>query len=541
MPPPQGTQSHDKLIQPSIPTETPEHGLPNARNNTSIVLFARHHRSRALYLSSPRWYRNSLLASAGYLEFANAGDFAANVWNEVPVPRHAVILMAIGGPLALLMSLVAARDALLSWRNVRLLRGERRELLALKDELLLRRHAASGDGTDAALIPLIEGRLQVGIRELGTEIVDRIAMDVLLGIGALLVGTGTLMAIAGAHPPIYRASNLLSGFVGNSLAAAFGVVNAIWSWYLVRRFWRHDRACMAQDQAGGGGEGGTAVAVFKGKLHRRFSRLQVHAVVSGVTGLVAGAASMVTARMWWGYVLLIPCMGLQVACNRFWRRHLGYDRPVASTQPKPVTPDSPFSNGCPPRDPEKASLPVQRYTASITSSSDSILPAPLPAPLPASMSRPISCSNPTSHSFKEEQQERIHIEHILLTSLAETSAARAALDPLPSTLGVLDRSSLEGVMGFVETHALFDSLCDWLVHDGRVPGGLHQAIFSSVRDGDTLVPSDLTTRVTPADHDRLKELCLVFLGDGGRHVLICRERYLLELVGCTLADIPNTT
>ncbi|PLN79359.1 hypothetical protein BDW42DRAFT_127630 [Aspergillus taichungensis] len=537
MPPSQGTQSYDKLIQPSIPSVIGDHGLPNARNNTSIVLFGRHHRSRSLYLSSPRWYRNSLLASAGYLEFANAGDFAANVWNEVPVPRHAIILMAIGGPLALLMSLVAARDALLSWHNVRLLRGERRELLTLKDELLLRRPTAGGDGTDVALIPLIEGRLQVGIRELGTEIVDRIAMDVLLGIGALLVGIGTLMAIAGAHPPIYHASNLLSGFVGNSFAAAFGVVNAFWSWYLVRRFWRHDRACLAQDQAGAGKEGVTAVAAFKGKLHRRFVRLQVHAVVSGVTGLVAGAASMVTARMWWGYVLLIPCMGLQVACNRFWRKHLGYDRPVASTQPKAVTPASLFSNGCPPREPEKTSLPAQQYTASITSSSDSILPAPLPAP----MSRPISCSDPTSHPHKEEKQEPIYIEHILLSSLAETSAACAALEPLPSTLSALDRSSLEGVIRFVETHALFDSLCDWLVHDARVPGGLHQAIFSSVRDGDTLVPSDLTARVPPADHDRLKELCLVFLGDGGRHVLVCRERYLLELVGCTLADIPLTT
>ncbi|PKY05695.1 hypothetical protein P168DRAFT_303441 [Aspergillus campestris IBT 28561] len=537
MPPPQGTQSHDKLIQHSIPIEIPEHGAPNARDNTFTVLFARHHRSRSLYLSSPRWYRNSLLASAGYLEFANAGDFAANVWNEVPVPRHAIILMAIGGPLALLMSLVAARDALLSWRNVRLLRGERRELLALKDELLLRRPTASGDASDAALIPLIEGRLRVGIRELGTEIVDRIAMDVLLGIGALLVGIGTLMAIVGIHPPVYRASNLLSGFVGNSFAAAFGVVNAVWSWYLVCRFRRHDRACMSQDQAEGGEEAGTAVAAFKGKLHCRFFRLQVHAVVSGVTGLVAGAASMVTARMWWGYVLLIPCMGLQVACNRFWRRHLGYDRPVVSTQPKADTSAPPFRNGSPPQEPEKTSLPAQQYTASITSSSDSILPAPFPAPL----TRPISFNNPNNNTNKEEKQERICIEHILLTSLAETNTARAALDPLPSTLGALDRSSLEGVMCFMETHALFDSLCDWLVHDGRVPGGLHRAIFSSVRDGDILVPSDLAARVPPAEHDQLKELCLKFLGDGGRHVLICRERYLLELVGCTLADIPITT
>jgi hypothetical protein len=45
-----------------------------------------------------RRLKNSLLAGVGFLELANAGDFAANVWNEIPVPHFAAALW----PLALL-------------------------------------------------------------------------------------------------------------------------------------------------------------------------------------------------------------------------------------------------------------------------------------------------------------------------------------------------------------------------------------------------------------------------------------------------------
>jgi hypothetical protein len=36
--------------------------------------------------------KNSLLFGVGLLELANAGDFAANVWNQVPVPHFAMVL-----------------------------------------------------------------------------------------------------------------------------------------------------------------------------------------------------------------------------------------------------------------------------------------------------------------------------------------------------------------------------------------------------------------------------------------------------------------
>ncbi|KAL2813324.1 hypothetical protein BDW59DRAFT_154896 [Aspergillus cavernicola] len=245
--------------------------------------------------------RNNLLAGVGYLELANAGDFAANVWNDIPVPRHAMILMAIGGPIALLVSIVAARDFHLSWRNVSLLYSERKSL--------------------HSITPLNQkeiGVLGVNTRELGTELIDRMLMDLLLGIGALLVGTGTIMAIWGADHKVFEASNLLSGFIGNSFAAIFGVINAGWSGYLVYRFQIRYTACVSNP----------GVGTLHLKLRQRFRRLQWHSAINGMNGLVAGMASMVTARMWWGYVGLIPCVVLMIAGNLFWRMKLGYDRPA---------------------------------------------------------------------------------------------------------------------------------------------------------------------------------------------------------------------
>lgn len=266
------------------------------------------HRRGRFRLLHQQQFKNSLLASVGYLELANAGDFAANVWNEIPVPRFAAVLMGIGGTLALGMVLVAIQDFRLSYRNVKLLREEREHLKRLRQY-----HCKN-----AELTSLLDARIGVSFRELGTELVDRIVMDVLMGFGSLLVGAGTLMAIGGANPRVFKASNLLSGYVGNGLAAMFGLANAIWSVCLVHRFHLHDKAVFAREPSDD----------IRRRLHTRFRRFQWHAVVNGVNGLVAGAASMVTAERWWGYVVLIPCIISLVACNYFWRKKLGYDRPI---------------------------------------------------------------------------------------------------------------------------------------------------------------------------------------------------------------------
>lgn len=255
-----------------------------------------------------RQFRNSLLASVGYLELANAGDFAANVWNQIPVPTFAAVLMGIGGTLALGMVLVAVQDFRLSWRNVLLLREERTRLQRLREY-----HEKNPE-----LRSLLDSRLAVGIREIGTEVVDRLVMDVLLGSGSVLVGVGTLMAIGGANHRVFEASNLLSGYIGNALAALFGLVNAIWSGYLIYRFYQHDKAVLGREPSDD----------IQRRLRTRFRRFQWHAFVNGLNGLVAGAASMVTAERWWGYVVLIPCIISLILCNYFWRQKLGYDRPV---------------------------------------------------------------------------------------------------------------------------------------------------------------------------------------------------------------------
>lgn len=177
--------------------------------------------------ASPR-FKNNLMASVGFLEFANACDFAANVWNMVPVPTYAAILMGLGGTVALVMTVFAARDGIRSWRNIRILREERRVLL---------RRSRECRQTDSS--PYLRACLEVNRREIGTEIIDRLAMDSIMGFGALLIGIGTNMAIGGANPHVFLASNLLSGYIGNALPAIWGLVNTIWCTYILRRASRH--------------------------------------------------------------------------------------------------------------------------------------------------------------------------------------------------------------------------------------------------------------------------------------------------------------
>jgi hypothetical protein len=263
--------------------------------------------------SSTSQYKNSLLASVGYLELANAGDFAANVWNEVPVPTHAKICMGIFGPIALLMTIFAAWDFALSYANVLLLLSERKALRSSQHATTARLEKREKER---------EGILGVNTRELLTELMDRILMDVLLGAGALLVGTGTIMAIFGDNRTVFEASNLLSGFVGNAPAAVFGVVNAVSSAYLV---WRLERRVRAFAGAAGHAPLGERE---RRRVTARYRMLQWHGAMNGLNGLVAGMASMVTAKMWWGYVVLIPCVGVVIVSNWFWRVRLGYDRPL---------------------------------------------------------------------------------------------------------------------------------------------------------------------------------------------------------------------
>ncbi len=210
--------------------------------------------------------------------------------------------MALGGTLALVISLFAFKDAHLSRENIRNLRAERRFLHTQKANL------------GAEVSREVECQLDINFRELGTEYVDRLGMDIVMGFGSVMVGFGTFLAIGGANPRVFKASNLMSGYIGNAPVALYGLANAAFSVYVWRRAHRHDRAAARE--------------VRSTMFRRRIRRVKTHAAVNAVTGITAGAASLVTATNWEGYPILIPCIISAITCNYLWRNRIGYDRPL---------------------------------------------------------------------------------------------------------------------------------------------------------------------------------------------------------------------
>ncbi|WEW58613.1 hypothetical protein PRK78_004081 [Emydomyces testavorans] len=293
----------DSTLEKSVGDASTEETEDTHSNSATFI------RHRGSYvLTNRQTLKNNLLPAVGYLELANAGDFAANVWNMAPIPIYAVVLMAIGGTIALCMSCFAFRDAWLGWCNFRQLCEERRRLQA---------EIESNFSKETEKIDIgLRCYLDVNRREMGTEFFDRIVMDALMGFGAIVVSVGTYMAIAGANEKVWLASNLLSGYIGNSPAALFGLMNALWSAFVWIRAARHGTAAAKE----------LGLNIAKYQLEPRLRAVKVHAVISGTTGVVAGFASMVTAKMWWGYVVLIPCIISSIWLNYFWRRRLGYER-----------------------------------------------------------------------------------------------------------------------------------------------------------------------------------------------------------------------
>nr|POF04854.1 hypothetical protein CFP56_75286 [Quercus suber] len=54
-----------------------------------------------------------------------------------------------------------------------------------------------------------------------------------------------------------------------------------------------------------------------------------YAALNGLVIAVSSVGSMISATMWQGYVVLIPCVIGSIYCNWFWRKRLGYDRESA--------------------------------------------------------------------------------------------------------------------------------------------------------------------------------------------------------------------
>src|SRR6478736_2473615 len=161
--------------------------------------------------------RNNLFAAVGFLELANAGDFAANVWNDVPVPIYAFVL-----------SICAFFDSRKAWRNIKFLRQQKQYLETEKENLSA---GAESRGLDVFI--------EITTRELRIEIINRWAMDLLMGGGAMLISIGTYMAIGGANRKVWHASNILSGYLGNAPIALFGLISAIWASMVVSKMRSH--------------------------------------------------------------------------------------------------------------------------------------------------------------------------------------------------------------------------------------------------------------------------------------------------------------
>ncbi|KAH0495906.1 hypothetical protein TgHK011_009431 [Trichoderma gracile] len=258
------------------------------------------------YVSKGTRLKNDLYRAVGLLELANAGDFAANVWNKYPVPVYAIVFMAVGATFAGIMSVFAMLDARRAWRNVTFLRQQYRELRQARE----RRAAKAQPTTDLDVL------LSVVYREIGTEGINRWGLNLFMGAGAVLIAIGTYLALGGQNDAIFLASNLLSGYVGNSPIALFGAFNTCWAYYIF---------CKAQGHINAASKaipGTRAMALIR----RRSRNLQLYTSINGTATLVGGVGSMITATRWWGYVILIPVIMSAIFCNHWWRTRAGYTR-----------------------------------------------------------------------------------------------------------------------------------------------------------------------------------------------------------------------
>ncbi|KAI5456476.1 hypothetical protein BGZ63DRAFT_429124 [Mariannaea sp. PMI_226] len=246
--------------------------------------------------------------ACGLLETANSGDFAANVWNDVPVPVFVIVLMAIGGTIAAVISVFALLDGIKAWHNVKFLQKQRQLLQTQRSQQLEESHPTEE----------LDVLIDITRRELYTEKINRWGMDVMMGGGAVLISIGTFMAIGGANKKVFLASNILSGYLGNAPIAIFGLVNCAWGIYMcsIKRAHQHAAIKKLPDSV--------ALSVVRTYCFR----VRFFFIVNGISTFIGGVGSMLTATQWWAYIILVPVMIASFFTNYWWRSRVGYDRPV---------------------------------------------------------------------------------------------------------------------------------------------------------------------------------------------------------------------
>lgn len=251
------------------------------------------------------------------LDLANSADFPANFFNERPVPHFAMALMALGGTFALVMTVVAFIDARRSWRNIKLLRQERRELLA-------RGGAGSESSEDEknTVDTLDQALLSLNQRDLRTEFFERAGMETFMGVAAFLVSVGTFLAIGGDNENVFQASNLLSGYIGNGPTAFYGLINTAWSAVAWHRARRQRKSALTLLKPG----------PVRDALASRTAIIERHAILSGTTCLVSGALGLLTPTYWEPYPVLLVCGLLFIYTTWVFRSQIAYIRPTMSNK-----------------------------------------------------------------------------------------------------------------------------------------------------------------------------------------------------------------
>ncbi|KAK3985243.1 hypothetical protein QBC44DRAFT_385081 [Cladorrhinum sp. PSN332] len=462
------TATTHSIRSPSEPQRRPLAQLSDIPSLT----FVKDQKSGRLRPQRPRVkLRNNLLAAVGYIELANAGDFAANVFNMRPIPIYAITLMVIGGTVALGMIYFVIKDTRLSWQNIQGLRAERKFLLQAKQKQVEAcnnnkggRNGGSGRNDDSSARTL-ECLLHVNYRDLGAEVIDRLGMDVLLGCGALMVGAGTYLAMGGEDPVVFDASNLLTGYIGNSPIAFYGLVNMGWSAFVWLRAKHHGLAVTAAS-------GANLDARVKRRLKRRTRRVQLHGMLNGVAGVVAGAASLVTATHWWAYIILGPCILISGYCNRLWRHHVGYDRPL--------------------------------FMREMEFTEDEVVEA-------------------------LKQVDDV-LQRIGYQSHVPSADVEAGLDPIAVLVAESD-GSFRCLLEFIAYMNLFGDFCGRLIGDKKLVSHFCPDISCAVvfDAGKLLAVEDLAVA------DQLLQMSRDIISQDARKYLEYREKWLLEVLGCYMA------
>jgi len=62
-------------------------------------------------------------------------------------------------------------------------------------------------------------------------------------------------------------------------------------------------------------------------------QIKHHSAMYGTAGFIVGMASLVSATMWWGYVIMAPCLLITVYSNLVFRRRICYDRITIQEMP----------------------------------------------------------------------------------------------------------------------------------------------------------------------------------------------------------------